>query len=97
MLGLALVQRVEADAVGEFGGLINVPNREFRFFPDLQCSDLFSNAQSSGGLAGHSGKAFLRSHPKEGAGHVYAEQQRGQRRGAGIAVGGDGDGNPGLA
>ncbi len=48
-------------------------------------------AERARGFAGDAGDAFLDREPEQGRRHVHGQQKRGDRRGAGIAVGGNGN------
>ena len=58
-------------------------------FAGLQRAGLVAQAERARGLARHAGEALVDRHAEQRRRHVHGQQQRGQRRGAGIAVGGD--------
>lgn len=87
------VQRIEPHAVDQFGGALDIPNREVAGLPRLQRADAVEAAERAGGFAGDAGQALVDGEAEQRGRHVHRQQQRGERRGARIAVGGDRDGN----
>lgn len=85
----ATVERVEADPVDEFGRALDVPDREIAGFSDLDRPGLIEPSERPGGVAGDGDHALLDGHAEQRRPHVHREQQRGERRRAGIAVGGE--------
>ena len=91
------MERVEADAVDELGRTFDIPDGEIGRLAGFQRAGLGKQAERAGRLAGGAGDAFLDRQAEERRRHVHGQQQRGQRRGAGIAIGGDRDRNACLA
>ena len=59
--------------------------------PGGDAADLAGKAERARGVDGHSGQRLLRRQAEQGARHVHRQGRRQHRRGAGVAVGGDGD------
>jgi hypothetical protein len=83
------VERVEAEPIDELSWTFDVPYREIGPFAGFECSCLARKAERARRVAGCAGEAFVDGEPEQRRRHVEREQKRGQRRGAGIGVGGD--------
>ena len=86
-----LVQRIEPHPINQLGGTLDVPDGEVAGLPRLQRADPVEAAERAGGFAGDAGQALVDGEAEQRGRHVHRQQQRGERRGAGIAVGGDRD------
>lgn len=87
------MQRIEPHPINQLGGTLDVPDGEVAGLPGLQRADPVEAAERAGGFAGDAGQALVDGETEQRGRHVHRQQQRGERRGAGIAVGGDRDGN----
>ena len=81
------MQRIEADPVDEFGGAIDIPDREIAPFAGLERTSFAEDTQRARTFPRHAGEAFGNGHPEQGCAHIHGQQQRRQRRTARIAVG----------
>jgi hypothetical protein len=79
------VKRGAADAVGQFGRVIGVPEAQVGAVPGDAAA--VGKAKRAGGVGGDAQQRLFRRHAEQGAGHVHRQRQRGQRRGAGVQVG----------
>ena len=91
------MQRIEPHAVDQLGRPLDVPDGEVAALAGFQRADVVEPAERARRLARHAGKDLVDGQPEQRRGHVHRQQQRGERRGAGIAVGGDGDRHAVLA
>ena len=85
----ARVERIEAQPIDELSRTFDVPYREIGPFAGLEGSCLARKAERARRVAGGAGEAFVDGEPEQRRRHVEREQKRGQRRCAGIGVGGD--------
>ena len=84
-LQIRAMKRVEAHAVDELGRPLDVPDGEVRGLARLQRPGLAEQAQRPRGFARDAGEALVDRHAEQRRGHVHGQQQRGERRGAGVA------------
>ena len=91
------MQGVEAHAVDQVGRGLDVPDRQVAIHAGLQAPQALMAAQRPRGFAGEAGDAFVHGHAEQGGGHVHRQQRAGQRRGAGVAVGGQRQWHAGFA
>ncbi len=84
----AVEKRVEAHAIDELGRLADGPEAEIGALAGFQRADLAGKAKRPCRLARDAGQAFGNGEAEQGGAHVHRQQQRGQRRCAGVAVGG---------
>src|SRR3546814_14015092 len=79
----ALVKRVEADAVDEFGGVGDVPAREVARLAGLDRADFVRQAERGGGVHGDAAQCLDHGQSEQSRAHIEHQTQRGRRRGAG--------------
>ena len=82
---------MKPEPVDQFGRPLDIPDREVAGFAGLDGADVVELAERARGFAGDAGNAFLDREAEQRRRHVHGQQQRGDRRGAGIAVGRDRD------
>ena len=85
------MERVEADPVDQFGGLRDVPDGEVARLAGFQRTDLVLEPERVRGVDRQPAQCFRDGQLEQRRRHVEHQQRRGDRRGAGIAVGRDRD------
>ena len=83
------VEGVEANPVDELRRPLDIPDREIAIFAALETSDVIEASERARGLPRDGCDAFIDGQAKQRRAHVHRQQQRRQRRGAGVAVGGE--------
>ena len=73
-----------ADAVGQFGRVVGVPDRKVGAQAGGDAAPV-GQAKGAGGMGGGAQQRLLRRQAEQGAGHVHRQRQRGHGRGAGVA------------
>ena len=81
------VKRIESHSVDQFGRPLDIPDREIAGFAGVQASGLLEQPERPRRLPCYRGNAFVDREAEQGRAHVHRQQQRGQRRSAGVAVG----------
>ena len=86
------MERIEAHVVDKLGRFFDVPDSEIALLSLFERADIESS-QRTRCFSRNAGDALVHSQAEARRGHVHGKQKRGERRGAGIAIGGNGDGN----
>src|SRR3989338_2062834 len=75
------------DAIGKLGGVLGVPEAQIVALSGGDAAAI-GQAKRTGGMGGGALQSLKRGHAEQGAGHVHRQGQRGDRRGTGVAIGG---------
>src|SRR3990167_5362611 len=85
----ALTQPPRLYRVGQFGGLLYIPQAQVGGCPNLDPAEIRA-AERSGGMGGHTSQSLTRGQTEQGAGQIQIQGRKADRRGAGIGVAGQG-------